>query len=77
MSSSPPHATSPFVGIDIFKKKFVFVPINKDLHWSLCVIVNPGEIAKMYDVDEDSSSEHPWYVYQLVLGTVSAALTFS
>jgi hypothetical protein len=27
--------------IDIFKKRFVFVPINKSLHWSLCVVVNP------------------------------------
>ena len=31
-------------GIDIFEKKFIFIPINKDLHWSLCVIVNPGLI---------------------------------
>jgi hypothetical protein len=28
--------------IDIFKKRLIFVPINKDLHWSLCIIVNPG-----------------------------------
>eukprot|EP01082_Thalassiosira_pseudonana_P009089 g8088.t1.2.5e17418a g8088 g8088.t1 contig27:163628-167782(+) len=28
--------------IDIFKKKLIFVPVNADLHWSLCVIVNPG-----------------------------------
>ena len=31
--------------IDIFKKKLIFIPINKDLHWSLCVVVNPGSIA--------------------------------
>jgi Ulp1 family protease len=30
--------------IDIFKKKLIFIPINKDLHWSLCVVVNPGAI---------------------------------
>ena len=30
--------------IDIFKKKLVFIPVNKALHWSLCVIVNPGAI---------------------------------
>eukprot|EP00970_Alexandrium_tamarense_P015004 scaffold4566_cov103-Alexandrium_tamarense.AAC.1 len=28
--------------IDIFKKKLIFVPVNDDNHWSLCVIVNPG-----------------------------------
>jgi Ulp1 family protease len=30
--------------INVFEKKLIFVPINKDLHWSLCVIVNPGAI---------------------------------
>lgn len=30
--------------IDIFSKNFVFIPINKHLHWSLCVVVNPGAI---------------------------------
>ena len=28
------------------KKKFVFVPICIDMHWSLCVIVNPGAYFK-------------------------------
>jgi Ulp1 family protease len=27
---------------DILNKKFIFVPINATLHWSLAVIVNPG-----------------------------------
>ncbi|KAL3913129.1 MAG: hypothetical protein SGILL_006613 [Bacillariaceae sp.] len=31
-------------GIDIFKKKLIFIPINRTMHWSLCVVVNPGEI---------------------------------
>jgi hypothetical protein len=31
-------------GIDIFEKKFIFVPINKTLHWSQCVVINPGAI---------------------------------
>jgi len=35
--------------IDIFEKKLIFVPVNSDLHWSLCVIVNPGFIANNYD----------------------------
>jgi Ulp1 family protease len=30
--------------IDIFEKKFILIPINKDLHWSLCIVVNPGKI---------------------------------
>ena len=31
-------------GVDIFTKRFIFIPINKSLHWSLCVVVNPGAI---------------------------------
>lgn len=31
-------------GIDIFEKRLIFVPVNKSLHWSLAVIVNPGYI---------------------------------
>ena len=30
--------------IDIFAKKFIFISINESLHWSLCVVVNPGAI---------------------------------
>ena len=29
-------------GINVFEKKFIFIPINEALHWSLCVVVNPG-----------------------------------
>jgi Ulp1 protease family, C-terminal catalytic domain len=31
-------------GINVFDKKFVFIPINENVHWSLCVVVNPGHI---------------------------------
>jgi Ulp1 protease family, C-terminal catalytic domain len=37
--------------INVFEKKFVFIPINEALHWSLCVVVNPGSIV---DDDEDA-----------------------
>jgi len=37
--------------IDIFQKKLIFIPINRDLHWSLCVVVNPGAIV-------NASGEH-------------------
>ena len=30
--------------INIFKKKLVFIPINESSHWSLCVLVNPGNV---------------------------------
>ena len=30
--------------INIFQKRFIFLPINKSLHWSLCVVVNPAHI---------------------------------
>lgn len=38
--------------IDIFSKKFVFVPINESLHWSLCVIVNPRFVLEESDDEE-------------------------
>jgi len=43
--------------IDIFKKRFVFIPINESLHWSLCVVVNPGAIPNEYVLDEDDQSD--------------------
>jgi Ulp1 family protease len=30
--------------IDIFKKRFIFLPVNVEDHWSLCVVVNPANI---------------------------------
>ena len=32
--------------INIFKKRYVFIPIHGDLHWSLFLIVNPGNFGK-------------------------------
>ena len=46
--------------INVFEKKLIFVPIHADLHWSLCVIVNPGLIANMYDAEILDGEEHPW-----------------
>jgi len=43
--------------ISIFEKKFIFVPVNGDLHWSLCVIVNPGLIMKAQDKERESDAE--------------------
>mmetsp|Transcript_10341 Transcript_10341/g.17114 ORF Transcript_10341/g.17114 Transcript_10341/m.17114 type:complete len:334 (-) Transcript_10341:57-1058(-) len=41
--------------IDIFEKKLIFVPVNSDLHWSLCVVVNPGFIANNSDNEKNGS----------------------
>jgi len=47
--------------INIFKKKFVFIPVNADLHWSLCVVVNAGLIANWYDSENvPDTEEHAW-----------------
>lgn len=46
--------------IDVFKKKLIFVPVNADLHWSLCVIVNPGLIANYEDEGMATNEEHSW-----------------
>jgi Ulp1 family protease len=44
--------------INLFQKKLVFIPVNTDLHWSLCVVVNPGLILNNLDCDFDTSKEH-------------------
>ena len=44
--------------INLFQKKLVFIPVNADLHWLLCVVVNPGLIANNLDSDCDTSKEH-------------------
>ena len=41
-------------GINIFEKKFIFIPINESLHWSLCVVVNAGKIRNRW-VDENTA----------------------
>jgi len=43
--------------INVFEKKLVFIPVNADLHWSLCVVVNPGLIANNLDSDLDPTEE--------------------
>lgn len=43
--------------IDIFEKRFIFIPINESLHWSLCVVVNPGHIENEFEAEEDQSDD--------------------
>lgn len=56
--------------IDIFEKKYVFVPVNKDTHWSLLVIVNPGKIIS--DDDEEASNKHLEHPYILFMDSLRA-----
>lgn len=42
--------------INIFGKKFIFLPVNADLHWSLCVVVNAGLIGSAMQ----SSANEQW-----------------
>ncbi|KAJ1457572.1 hypothetical protein M885DRAFT_515174 [Pelagophyceae sp. CCMP2097] len=48
-------------GIDIFAKKFVVVPIVRDLHWSLAIICHPGllvdELIRIDDDDDDDDDD--------------------
>ena len=39
--------------IDVFRKKMIFIPINKNLHWSLCVVVNSKEIGRKLKNEND------------------------
>jgi Ulp1 family protease len=46
--------------IDIFKKRLLFIPINKNLHWSLCVVVNPVNVfSGDLIIDEESMGISP------------------
>jgi len=46
--------------INIFEKKLIFIPINKTLHWSLCVVINPGAIVSSVDDDDlNGSGDQP------------------
>lgn len=45
-------------GIDVFSKKFIYIPINEHLHWSLAVVVNPGKIVES-DEKKDLDDEAP------------------
>ena len=46
--------------INVFQKKLIFIPVNADLHWSLCVVVNPGLIANCFDEGVAETEEHAW-----------------
>ena len=39
--------------INIFDMKFIFIPINEQLHWSLCVVVNCDKISRVKDEPSD------------------------
>jgi hypothetical protein len=43
--------------INIFEKKLIFIPIVKTLHWSLCVIVNPGAVEKSNLIFSENDKE--------------------
>ena len=43
--------------IDIFQKRFIFIPINEGRMWSLCVVVNPGSIENEFKDEEDQSDD--------------------
>jgi Ulp1 family protease len=46
--------------IDIFQKKMIFIPINKSLHWSLCVVMNPIDIVSNFEKPQGHGSNDPF-----------------
>ena len=48
--------------IDIFTKKMIFVPVNKDLHWSMFVIVNAGLLRNL-EASAESKAEMPFMFF--------------
>jgi len=49
--------------LDIFEKKFIFIPVNKDLHWSLFVVVNAGKVETAHRSDGEANVEHPFILF--------------
>jgi Ulp1 family protease len=49
--------------IKIFEKKFIFIPINERLHWSLCVVVNPGKIRNRFRQDKLDDDQVPCLLF--------------
>lgn len=50
--------------INIFQKKFIFIPINESLHWSLCVVVNAGNIRRqLIGTPPDDEDEIPFLLF--------------
>jgi Ulp1 family protease len=47
--------------LDIFKKKYIFIPVNLGLHWSLCCVVNPGFILNnVNSLNKDQVDDKPY-----------------
>ena len=42
---------------NVFKKHLTFLPVNANVHWSLCLVVNPGLIAINYAQNMDDTEE--------------------
>jgi hypothetical protein len=65
LSRNGPEAVTSWTAkkkIDIFKKKLIFIPINKTMHWSLCIVVNPGEI-EGYAVGTQPNQKMPCLIF--------------
>ena len=47
--------------IDIFRKKFILIPVNQGEHWSLCCVVNPGAILNnVMALNKDPGEDKPY-----------------
>jgi Ulp1 family protease len=71
MEDLGPHAVQRWTAskrknIDVFTKKFIFIPVNeKNVHWSLCVVVNPGAI--LNNLEELNKAPAAEEVYPCIL----------
>ena len=56
-----PEYALPFTSsMNVFAKKFLFIPVWLEIHVALCVVVNPGLIATNSDEDAPQDEEHAW-----------------
>ncbi|XP_069145750.1 probable ubiquitin-like-specific protease 2B isoform X2 [Solanum lycopersicum] len=45
--------------VNLFRKDFIFIPVNFSLHWSLIVICHPGEVVTFREEEMEKSSRVP------------------
>ena len=43
--------------INVFQKKLVFIPVCDNIHWSLCVLVNPGSVQQSFCHYDESNDK--------------------
>jgi Ulp1 family protease len=75
LSEDDPKAVTSWTArkkIDVFTKRFIFLPVNQSLHWSLCVVVNPGAILNNLKALNEAPADNEVYPCILFFDSLKA-----